>query len=121
MASSTRCAATTSPMPTRTPCARKRSASTYRPPSGGGPTVGTDTTVGVDRSSASGATGPASPLRPVVEGSRTGEHSLRAHALEILADLQRDAKRRLQVVGLQRQQRPRPRDRLPHTGQLVQL
>ena len=45
-----------------------------------------------------------------------------AHALDVLAHLQRDAQRRVEVVlGTEREQRPRPGDRLPDARQLVEL
>ena len=61
--------------------------------------------------------------RAVTAGSDTAEHSPLAHALDVLAHLQRDAERGLEVVGLavEREQRPRPGDRLPDARQLVEL
>ena len=47
--------------------------------------------------------------------SGTLEDPVAAHAVDVLADLQRDAERVVQRRGaVQRQQRPRPGDRLPH-------
>ena len=45
--------------------------------------------------------------------SATGEHPALAHALEVLAHLQRDAERGVEVASTAREQRPRPGDRLP--------
>src|SRR4051812_10288639 len=66
------------------------------------------------------AAGPAP--RGVVVSSRTAKHPRLAPPVDVLADLQRDAERVLErLVGAEREQRPRPGDRLPHPGQLVEL
>src|SRR5918994_2552881 len=92
-AASARCAASSSPTPTRAPPARIAAASAL-------------TRDSIARVAASGAT----------------EHPALAHPVDVLADLERDAERRLEVgVAVKREQRPRPRDGLPHAGQLVEL
>src|SRR4051794_37282701 len=54
--------------------------------------------------------------------SGTLEHAVAANAVDVLADLQSDAERVVQGrLAVERQKRPRPRDRLPHAGQLVEL
>src|SRR5262245_10868007 len=64
----------------------------------------------------------ASSLSGARTASRATQHSKLANALDVLAHLQGDAERALEVrVAVERQERPRPRDRLPHAGQLVEL
>src|SRR5262245_11839300 len=64
----------------------------------------------------------ASSLRGPVTASRATQHSELAHAVDVLAHLQRDAERALEVdVAVEREERPRPGDRLPHARQLVEL
>src|SRR5262245_37573144 len=59
--------------------------------------------------------------RPMT-ASDTAEHPSLAHALDVLAHLQRHPERLLEVdAPVERQQRASPDDRLPHARQLVQL
>src|SRR3954452_321662 len=55
--------------------------------------------------------------------SDTFEHPQLPHSLEVLADLERHAEGVLEgaVRAAERDERPRPRDRLPHAGKLVEL
>src|SRR6185436_12041012 len=56
-------------------------------------------------------------------GSDTLEHPIRAHALDVLADLQRRADRGLErsFLAPEREQGLGPRDGLPHARQLVEV
>src|SRR5829696_5096225 len=66
---------------------------------------------------------PASPAtRSRTTASDTAEDSRGPHAVQVLADLQRDPERRVEVaVATERRQRAGPRDRLPDAGLLVEL
>src|SRR4051794_8846011 len=67
---------------------------------------------------------PTSSVRRAVStaASRTGEHLLLPHAVDVLAHLQRGAERDVEVAVLaEREQRPRPGDGLPHAGRLVEV
>src|ERR687898_3250082 len=92
-AASARCAASSSPTPTRAPPARITAASA------------------LTRS-----------CTPWTAASDATQHPAVDDPVDVLAHLQRDAERGLEVaVAVERQQRARPRDRLPHPGQLVEL
>src|SRR5919199_3784317 len=103
-ARSARAAISSSPVPTRTPPARSSAASVARRSS----------TAPLARRASAGSAAPASD---------TFEHPQLPHPLEVLADLQRDAERVVEraVLAAERDERLRPRDRLPHAGQLVEL
>src|SRR5829696_5034862 len=92
-AASARCAASSSPTPTRAPPARITAASAL-------------TRSCTPRTATSDAT----------------QHPAVDDAVDVLPHLQRDAQRGLEVaVAVERQQRPGPGDRLPHARQLVEL
>src|SRR4051794_30794207 len=93
-----------SPVPTRTPEARMSAASVVR----------RSITAPLARRASAGTAAPASD---------TFEHPQLPHPLEVLADLERHAEGVLEVAvrAAERDERLRPRDRLPHAGQLVEL
>src|SRR6185312_16220358 len=97
-------AASTSPVPTRTPPTRRSVASV----------VSRSSTAPLARRASAGSAAP---------GSDTLEHPQLAHPLEVLADLERHAERVVQIAvgAAERDQRLGPRDRLPHAGELVEL
>src|SRR5215217_6631640 len=107
-APSARCAASSSPTPTLAPPARMSAASresefVKAPPPG------------------AGSAAPAERDGPGVR-SRTVQHSRVADAVDVLAHLERDAEGVLErLVGPERDERAGPRDRFPHSGQLVEL
>src|SRR4051794_40965682 len=69
---------------------------------------------------ASSASLPVTPA-PSAAASDTLEHPLLPYAVDVLAHLERDAERLVEVVAVEREQRARPVDRLAHAGQLVEL
>ena len=138
-AASARSAASTSPSPTRAPDARMTAASRATWPERWSPMAETES-VATSPRVRDRALVPASAARArratfsrafsaisawpeAMRGSSgTLEDPVAAHAVDVLADLQRDPERVVQGGGaVQREQRPRPRDRLPHAGQLVEL
>ena len=98
-----RAADSSSPVPTRTPPARSSAASVVRRSS----------TAPLARRASAGSAAPSDTL----------EHPQLPHPLEVLADLERDAERVVEIAvgAAERDERLGPRDRLPHARELVEL
>src|ERR671914_755233 len=93
MADRARWAESNSPTPTRTPPARMEATRRVKRP----------------------------VRRAPSRASRTFEHPALAHVVDVLLHLEHHAQRRVEIRVVEREQRLRPGDRLPHSRQLVEL